>query len=106
MFFLGTDPSSPLYAPNNLCKQCAHHLQQVFADVDEKTPCVFVLSRGADPVALLMKFAASLGMENNVDVVSLGKGQGPRAEEVIKVKKPILTALLRGHCMQSQARSF
>lgn len=32
-----------------------------------------------------MKFATSLGMENNVTLVSLGKGQGPRAEEMIKV---------------------
>lgn len=53
--------------------------------MDEKTPCVFVLSRGADPMALLMKFASSVGMENNLEVVSLGKGQGPRAEEAIKV---------------------
>lgn len=59
--------------------------EQVFADVDENTPCVFILSRGADPMALLMKFAASVGMENHLEVVSLGKGQGPRAEEVIKV---------------------
>lgn len=55
-------------------------------DVDEKTPCVFILSRGADPMALLMKFAASVGMDNQLEVTSLGKGQGPRAEEVIKVK--------------------
>lgn len=60
---------------------------QVFADVDEKTPCVFVLSRGADPMGLLMKFAASVGMENSLAVVSLGKGQGPRAEEVIRVRR-------------------
>lgn len=59
--------------------------RQAFSDVDEKTPCVFILSRGADPVGLLMKFATSLGMENNVQLVSLGKGQGPRAEEMIKV---------------------
>ncbi|CAM9503223.1 unnamed protein product, partial [Hapterophycus canaliculatus] len=60
---------------------------QVFADVDDKTPCVFVLSRGADPMALLLKFATFVGMENQLEVVSLGKGQGPRAEEVIKVAK-------------------
>lgn len=36
-------------------------------------------------MALLMRFAASMGMENQVEVLSLGKGQGPRAEEVIKV---------------------
>lgn len=59
---------------------------QVFADVDENTPCVFILSRGADPMALLMRFAVSIGMENHLEVLSLGKGQGPRAEEVIKVR--------------------
>lgn len=55
--------------------------------MDEKTPCVFVLSRGADPMGLLMKFAASVGMEHSLAVVSLGKGQGPRAEEVIRVRR-------------------
>lgn len=59
---------------------------QIFADVNEHTPCVFVLSPGADPMALLKKYATSVGMESNLDVVSLGKGQGHRAEEVIKVK--------------------
>lgn len=65
-------------------------LPKVFVDVDEKTPCVFVLSRGADPMALLLKFAASMGMENNLEVVSLGKGQGCRAEDVIKVQQPTI----------------
>lgn len=37
-------------------------------------------------MALLLKFAASMGMENQLELVSLGKGQGPRAEEVIKVR--------------------
>lgn len=36
-------------------------------------------------MALLRKFAATMGMENQLEVVSLGKGQGPRAEDVIKV---------------------
>lgn len=36
-------------------------------------------------MALLLKFAASVGMENQLEVVSLGKGQGPRAEEILKV---------------------
>lgn len=58
----------------------------MFADVNEKTPCVFVLSRGADPMALLLKYATSMGMETKLEAVSLGRGQGPRAEEVIKVK--------------------
>ncbi|CAM9286047.1 unnamed protein product [Ectocarpus sp. 6 AP-2014] len=62
-------------------------VEEVFMDVDEKTPCVFILSRGADPMALLMKFAASVGMDNQLEVTSLGKGQGPRAEEVIKVAR-------------------
>ncbi|CAM9656208.1 unnamed protein product [Ascophyllum nodosum] len=62
-------------------------VEEVFSDVDEKSPCVFLLSRGADPVALLMKFASHLGMENSLEFLSLGKGQGPRAEEIIKVAR-------------------
>lgn len=38
-------------------------------------------------MALLNKYAISSGMENNLETVSLGKGQGPRAEQVIKVRR-------------------
>lgn len=58
---------------------------QVFADVNENTPCVFVLSPGADPMALLLKYASSMGMETGLEVVSLGRGQGPRAEAIVEV---------------------
>ncbi|CAM9197261.1 unnamed protein product [Discosporangium mesarthrocarpum] len=59
-------------------------LDEVFADVDHKTPCIFVLSGGADPMTLLQKFAASVGMEDKLNMVSLGRGQGHQAAAIIK----------------------
>ncbi|CAM9185724.1 unnamed protein product, partial [Choristocarpus tenellus] len=67
-------------------------LEKVFADVNSKTPCVFVLSGGADPLALLQTFAASLGKEDNLHMVSLGRGQGDMAERVIKVSTKTMTS--------------
>lgn len=36
-------------------------------------------------MALLLKYASSMGMETGLEVVSLGRGQGPRAEAVVEV---------------------
>ncbi|CEM09924.1 unnamed protein product [Vitrella brassicaformis CCMP3155] len=48
------------------------------------SPLVFVLSAGADPMAELMKLASAKGMEHKVAAISLGQGQGPKAETAIR----------------------
>ncbi|KAG8235431.1 hypothetical protein J437_LFUL015496 [Ladona fulva] len=49
------------------------------------TPLIFILSPGADPMAGLMKFAESLELVGEmIQTISLGQGQGPVAESMIK----------------------
>ena len=48
------------------------------------TPIIFILSPGSDPTNQLLRFAKELrGSALHMDIVSLGQGQGPRAEELI-----------------------
>ncbi|CAM9200263.1 unnamed protein product, partial [Sphacelaria rigidula] len=38
-------------------------------------------------MALLLKYASSMGMETGLEVVSLGRGQGPRAEAIVEAAR-------------------
>nr|CAD7458186.1 unnamed protein product [Timema tahoe] len=56
------------------------------------SPLVFILSPGSDPMAGLLKFAGDQGFEQkDLQTISLGQGQGPRAAAMIK------EAILVGH---------
>jgi len=46
------------------------------------TPLIFVLSPGADPLNNLVKFGEI--KKKHIDSVSLGQGQGPKAERFIQ----------------------
>jgi dynein heavy chain len=59
----------------------------VYADTDVKTPLIFVLSQGADPTSQLIKFAKDKNFSEKLNVISLGQGQGPKAELLIKTSK-------------------
>ena len=60
----------------------------IYKDTDVKTPLIFILSQGADPTSFLMKFANDRGFAQKLLVISLGQGQGPKAEALInKAKK-------------------
>ena len=59
-------------------------MADVFEDTDCRTPCIFVLSSGADPTALLLQFAKAKGYDKRLNVISLGQGQGPRAADAIE----------------------
>lgn len=51
----------------------------IYADTDNCTPLIFVLSTGADPTLTLTKFAGEMGKADSLGVVSLGQGQGKKA---------------------------
>ena len=59
-------------------------LEKSYKDSNSLTPLIFVLSQGADPTADFMKLAQTMRMNGKVDSISLGQGQGPKAERLIK----------------------
>ncbi|XP_031643456.1 dynein heavy chain 6, axonemal [Oncorhynchus kisutch] len=59
-------------------------LREVYERCSANVPIVFLLSPGMDPASLLVRLAQELrGSSLHLDMVSLGQGQGPRAEELI-----------------------
>lgn len=59
-------------------------LSKCYKDSTPNTPLIFVLSPGSDPIADLMKFAEEMNMTKRIDSISLGQGQGPKAERLVK----------------------
>jgi len=60
------------------------NLGACYADSATNCPLIFVLSPGSDPTAALLQFAESKEMSNRLNAISLGQGQGPKAEALIK----------------------
>lgn len=63
----------------------------LFNDIDTSIPLIFVLTAGADPTALLLKFCYEKKFESKFFSISLGQGQG------IKAERMIATATKEGH---------
>ena len=59
-------------------------LSALFKESNPTTPLIFVLSPGADPASALYKFAEEQRMAKRLASISLGQGQGPKAEAIIK----------------------
>lgn len=59
-------------------------MPEVYADSTRSTPIVFVLSTGADPTDMLLRFAKEMGMADTMGKISLGQGQGPKAQKLIE----------------------
>ena len=61
-------------------------LHKAYKDTSCSTPLIFVLSSGSDPVSALLKFvsSSSIGMSDRLKMISLGQGQGPIAEDLIR----------------------
>jgi len=59
------------------------NLEKSFGDSSNDKPLIFVLSPGADPMGEVIRLATKLGMNERQQSVSLGQGQGPKAEKAI-----------------------
>ncbi len=59
------------------------NLQKSYKDSSITTPLIFVLSKGSDPVASFERFAEESNMAKKCEKISLGRGQGPKAETMI-----------------------
>ena len=57
----------------------------IFKTLDYKTPLIFILSTGADPTSSMIKYAQEKGKQ--LAVISLGQGQGKKAERLINKAK-------------------
>uniref|UniRef100_A0A803TP24 Dynein axonemal heavy chain 1 n=1 Tax=Anolis carolinensis TaxID=28377 RepID=A0A803TP24_ANOCA len=60
------------------------NLSAVFKESAATTPLIFVLSPGTDPAADLYKFAEEMKFSKKLSAISLGQGQGPRAEAMMR----------------------
>jgi len=59
-------------------------LEDIFKDTSPTIPVVFILSTGADPTKMLLTFAEEKSFSSRLQIISLGQGQGPKAEQIIK----------------------
>jgi dynein heavy chain len=53
-------------------------MDQIYADSDDKTPIIFILTQGSEPTSTIMKFAKKIkgdDYENHFTIISLGQGQ-------------------------------
>ena len=60
-------------------------LEEIYLTSDYKTPVIFILSTGADPTSSLLKYSQEKG--KSLAVISLGQGQGKKAEKLINRAK-------------------
>ena len=71
------------YLPEKFIIAPTFDLESSYKDSDPATPLIFILSTGADPMDELQKFAAKMRMQSKMHPISLGQGQGPRAQALI-----------------------
>ncbi|XP_063222655.1 dynein axonemal heavy chain 6 isoform X2 [Bacillus rossius redtenbacheri] len=59
-------------------------LQSLYEDMTNVIPLVFVLSTGSDPFSAFQRFAVEKGFQDRIHSISLGQGQGPVAEKMLR----------------------
>jgi dynein heavy chain len=77
-------------------KPPAFDLQACYADSTCQVPLVFILTQGSDPMGAV--FRAGELLKTQVDPISLGQGQGPKAEKLIQRAKEKGTWVVLQNC--------
>lgn len=73
-----------LYMGERFIRPPPFDLLTSFKDSTCTTPLIFILSQGADPYEDWRKFAETQQMSKKLFDISLGQGQGPRAERMVQ----------------------
>jgi dynein heavy chain len=59
-------------------------MDAIYSDTSKLTPCIFILSSGADPTGILLRFAEEQRYQDRLSIISLGQNQGPKAANLIQ----------------------
>ena len=59
-------------------------MERLYENMDNKTPCLFLLSSGTDPMNNWLKLAEKKGVKDVARSISLGQGQGKKATALIE----------------------
>lgn len=76
----------------------ATKVEDLYKDSSRSMPIIFVLSTGADPTSMLLRFAHQMNMASSLGVISLGQGQGPRAIKMVDEGCKMGTWVLLQNC--------
>ncbi|CAG9323486.1 unnamed protein product [Blepharisma stoltei] len=59
-------------------------MEEVYAETTKRTPIIFILSQGADPMSMITRLARDRKFLDRIDPISLGKGQDEKAKKAIE----------------------
>lgn len=58
-------------------------MDEVYVETSKRTPIIFILSQGADPMGMVTRLAKERKCLDRIDPISLGKGQDEKAKRAI-----------------------
>ncbi|KRX08296.1 P-loop containing nucleoside triphosphate hydrolase [Pseudocohnilembus persalinus] len=78
-------------------------MAQLYNDSNSQMPIIFILSQGADPTSMLINFSKEQNKDITPNVISLGQGQGKKAEALIERAKSDGSWVLLQNCHLSKS---
>lgn len=78
-------------------------IEEIYKETDSTSPIIFILSQGADPMAMIQRLTTEMKFEDKIDIISLGKGQGEKAKRIIEKATKAGTWVLLQNCHLSKS---